>query len=182
MRRPGQMELARVVLARHLKRVGVRLKAKGKGVGLGRASAAGLLGSPRVRLRLCSQPPGTAFRDRVVVIGAQLVESTCLGWRHGGGGASERSTSVRTRASTCKAVHMHIQSPTGELTSVLHAVKYASTGLQLLLDAHGECRRRARGAVQLLAHRLVDARQRVVSRRKLWSAGSESMCSPRRKW
>ena len=44
MRRPGQMELARVVLARHLKRVGVRLKAKGKGVGLGRASAAGLLG------------------------------------------------------------------------------------------------------------------------------------------
>eukprot|EP00964_Phaeocystis_antarctica_P085026 scaffold53645_cov33-Phaeocystis_antarctica.AAC.1 len=38
---------------------------------------------------------------------------------------------------------------------------YASTGLQLLLDAHSECRRRARDAVQLLAHRLVDARQRV---------------------
>tara|TARA_B100000767_G_scaffold3514_1_gene3364 strand:+ start:224 stop:472 length:249 start_codon:yes stop_codon:yes gene_type:complete len=67
------MELARVVLALHLKRVRVRLRLRARG-GLRPSLSLGFdLGFALNHLAL--------LRDRVVVIGAQLVESACLGGR-----------------------------------------------------------------------------------------------------
>ena len=68
------------------------------------------------------------------------------------------SAHARPPVTQCICTYSH---PRVNLPAYYMQSAYASTGLQLLLDAHGECRRRARDAVQLLAHRLVDARQRV---------------------